>query len=175
MRIDHIDSVGTGSDYNPSIQDEAQVRGVSQAGDPPPTTPPTKAELDEKMRQLQQRDSNLTRPLAPWVCTWRKHNVGLRYRYQIWQRTEPPKPGLSGDLINQRREALITSCLDDYKTKNPPPSVGSPEYEEYMDKLAQYERVLADDPNINAVASDSSFDTRQHGDGYNDHKQGGRV
>ena len=44
-----------------------------------------------------------------------------------------------------------------------------------MDKLAQYERVLADDPNINAVASDSSFDTRQHGDGYNDHKQGGRV
>ena len=44
-----------------------------------------------------------------------------------------------------------------------------------MDKLAQYERVLADDPNLNAVVSDGSFDTRQNGAGYNDHKHGGRV
>ena len=45
MRIDHIDSVGTGSNYDPSIQHEAQVRGATQAGDPPPTTLPTRAEL----------------------------------------------------------------------------------------------------------------------------------
>ena len=93
MRIDHIDSVGTGSDYNPSIQDEAQMRGATQAGDPPPTTPPTKADLDERMRQLQQRDSNLTRPLAPWVCTW--SIVGISWS-QVWFRTEPPKPGIRG-------------------------------------------------------------------------------
>ena len=55
------------------------------------------------------------------------------------------------------------------------PAITITEYEEYMDKLAQYERGLADDPSINAVASDSSFDTRQHGAGYNDHTQGGKV
>ena len=58
---------------------------------------------------------------------------------------------------------------------NTVPGITITDYEEYMDKLAQYERVLADDPNINAVASDSSFDTRQHGAGYNDHTQGGKV
>ena len=58
---------------------------------------------------------------------------------------------------------------------NTVPGITITDYEEYMDKLAQYERVLADDPNINAVASDGSFDTRQHGAGYNDHTQGGRV
>ena len=173
MDIDHIDSVGTGSNYDPSIQDEAQVRGATQAGGPPPITPPTRAELEERMRQLQQRDSNLTSPLCPWVCTWTSKIVPRCKTF--WYRHEPPKPGLPGDLIIRRKEALITSYLDDYKNKNPPPSVGSPDYEEYMDKLGQYERVLAADPNINAVASDSSFDTRQHGAGYNDHTQGGRV
>ena len=166
MRIGHIDSVGTGSDYNPSIQDEAQMRGATQAGDPPPTTPPTKADLDERMRHLQQGASNLTSPLASWVCTWKR--VFIR-RMAVWRRNEPPKPGIPIDLINRRREALITSYLDDYKNKNPPPSLGSSDYEEYTDKLAQYERLLAADPNITAVASDGSFDTRQHGAGYNDH------
>ena len=58
---------------------------------------------------------------------------------------------------------------------NTVPAITITEYEAYMDKLAQYERELADDPNINAVESDGSIDLRQHGAGYNDHTQGGKV
>ena len=171
MRIDHIDSVGTGSNYDPSIQHVAQVRGATQAGDPPPTTLPTRAELEERMKALEQAQGNLRGPLAPWISEWHVRLVGLpRSLRAVWKETVPGKPGLPAELISRRRAELIKSFMDEYIEKNKPlPLVGSPGYDAYMERMETYERTLAADPNVNAVANNPSIDGRQHTDNHYAH------
>ena len=172
MRIDHIDSVGTGSNYDPSIQHVAQVRGATQAGDPPPTTLPTRAELEERMKALEQAQGNLRGPLAPWISEWDWESFGVPGRERTkWTETVPGKPGLPAELISRRRAELIKSFMDEYIEKNKPlPLVGSPGYDAYMERMETYERTLAADPNVNAVANNPSIDGRQYTDNHNAHK-----
>ena len=59
---------------------------------------------------------------------------------------------------------------DEYIEKNKPlPLVGSPGYDAYMERMETYERTLAADPNVNAVANNPSIDGRQHTDNHYAH------